>query len=152
MQPNNMTTRHSGDVAYIDRECATAGRKLAEMQRRRQIASEVREQAAQLMDSAERIERARWVMDGHYGQEFALYIDAQFTRETARARTPLQRRRAAQWAGMTAYQVAALCDFDALNAAGITRALKAAGYDKAAFDALNAQLADLAEAYYRDEE
>lgn len=152
MQANNMTTRHGGSVEYIGRECATAGRKLAEMQARRQIASEAREQAAQLADSAARIERARWAMDGHYGSEFAVYIDAQYTREMAHAKTPLQRRRAAKWAGMTAYQVAALADFDALNAAGITRALKAAGYDKADFDALNDKLADLAETYYRDEE
>ena len=149
---NHALTRISGSPEWVAREFSKAA-QLYQVACNRRQGPDGPEQLADMVATIDaQISRISWVIEGSYGSEFAVYIDAQYTRNMAEARTPLQKARAAKWAGITAFTITQLQDYCDINAAGITRALKKAGYGKAEFDALNAKCAEIITDYFTGEE
>lgn len=145
-------TRNSGSPEYISREFNKASQAYQAACTRRQGPDAAEQYADMVATIGEQISRISWVIEGSYGSEFAIYLDAMFTREMAAAKTPLQKARAATHTAIAAFTITQLQDYCDINAAGITRALKKAGYDKAKFAALNAKCAEIVTDYYLGEQ
>lgn len=145
-------TRNSGTGDYVGREF-NKGAQLYQAACIRHQGPDAAEQLADMVATIdEQISRISWVIEGSYGSEFAIYLDAQYTRQMEEAKTPLQKARVAKHIGIAAFTITQLQDYCDINAAGITRALKKAGYDKAKFDALNAKCAEIVTDYFAGEQ
>jgi hypothetical protein len=148
----NATRRHTGPADYIRRETDKGLRAYHAAASRKQ-GPDGREQAAELVaNTTEHMHRARWVLEGTYGSEYAHAVQARLFADLEHARTPLQIARAYRNAGIMAHHIAALMDYSDINARSITAAYKRAGYDKAQFAAMNDQLADMVRDYYTADE